>query len=168
MQGDISNEITSRTFDFNPFYPDGTINFDSGQVAFKIQYNHPGDYDLTTGLIDPVRAADSEPMIVVKYNAQKCKNIFKEGKFTQELDGVLIAETEGDVPYTASTSLINRPVQQSANPGVRPPSTGPLNLPKSVVFQNPAVSTTPSTGTLGSGTFLILPDTQSQPMAKDE
>ena len=40
---------------FDPFLPDGTINFDSREALFEVSFNRPADYDLQTGLVNVQR-----------------------------------------------------------------------------------------------------------------
>ena len=73
------------------FLPDGTINFDSQQVMFAIEWQRPQDYDLNTGLADPYSTGDKQrkPVNSYVYQAIKCVSEFRQGKFEQTIDGVL-------------------------------------------------------------------------------
>lgn len=99
QQGEAFCGATARNFNFNPFLPDGTINFDSQQTLFEILINTPRDYDLATGLIDP----NSQTTIFQNgaqtpgaarqsyvYLANNCTSEFVKGKFTQVLKGSLL------------------------------------------------------------------------------
>jgi hypothetical protein len=86
-------------FNFDPFLPDGTINYESQQILFEILINTSNDYDLTTGLIDPntqstvfqngARAPGAARQSYV-YLAVSCTSEFVKGKFTQVLKGSLL------------------------------------------------------------------------------
>ncbi len=73
------------------FLPDGTINFDSQQVMFAIEWQRPQDYNLNTGLADPYSTGDQQrkPVNSYVYQAIKCVSEFRQGKFEQIIDGVL-------------------------------------------------------------------------------
>ena len=73
------------------FLPDGTINFDSQQVMFAIEWQRPQDYNLNTGLADPYTTGDQQrkPVNSYVYQAIKCVSEFRQGKFEQTIDGVL-------------------------------------------------------------------------------
>lgn len=161
MQGEISAGVFYKnTFDFKPFLPDGTINFDAGEVAFKVVWNRPQDYNLATGLMEVQQS--NRPQDEFYYKAKTCKNIFKDGKFYQELEGVLITAA---TPTGAATALVDRPgaakSKVASNTGTRPPS---------VILNNAGVRTssllTPqpwSAGPLGTGVATILPASDEDP-----
>ena len=73
------------------FLPDGTINFDSNQVMFAIEWQRPQDYNLNTGLADPYSTGDQQrkPVNSYVYQAVKCVSEFRQGKFEQTIDGTL-------------------------------------------------------------------------------
>jgi hypothetical protein len=73
------------------FLPDGTINFDSQQVMFAIEWQRPQDYNLNTGLADPYSTGDQQrkPVNSYVYQAIKCVSEFRQGKFEQTIDGLL-------------------------------------------------------------------------------
>ena len=73
------------------FLPDGTINFDSQQVLFAIEWQRPQDYNLNTGLADPYDTGDTQrkPVNSYVYLATKCVSEFRQGKFEQTIDGIL-------------------------------------------------------------------------------
>ena len=99
QQGEAFCGVTAQNFNFSPFLPDGTINFDSQQTLFEILINTPQDYNLSTGLIDP----NSQSTIFQNgaqtpgaarqsyvYLANNCTSEFVKGKFTQVLKGSLM------------------------------------------------------------------------------
>lgn len=118
QQGEVAEGVSARTFNFNPFNNDGTINYDSQEVVFDISWNQPADYDLNTGLMDlnrtgikPDGTYGTQPQFNATYTAIKCKNIFSKGRFEQELEGRLLIEYE----KAPSASSAGRPM--SNNPG---------------------------------------------------
>lgn len=110
QQGEVATGVSARTFNFDPFNDDGTINYDSQEVVFDISWNQPQDYDMNTGLMDIARTGikddgtySTQPQFNFTYTAIKCKNIFSKGKFEQELEGRLLIEYEKNPqPYDGS------------------------------------------------------------------
>jgi hypothetical protein len=99
QQGESFCGVSAQNFNFGPFLPDGTINYDSQQILFEILINTPQDYNLATGLIDP----NSQSTIFQNgaqtpgaarqsyvYLANNCTSEFVKGKFTQVLKGSLM------------------------------------------------------------------------------
>jgi hypothetical protein len=99
QQGEAFCGSRANFFNFGPFLPDGTINYDSQQILFEILINTPQDYDLSTGLIDP----NTQSTIFLNgaqtpgaarqsyiYLANNCTSEFVKGKFTQVLKGSLL------------------------------------------------------------------------------
>jgi hypothetical protein len=99
QQGESFCGASARNFNFNPFLPDGTINYDAQQILFEILINSPNDYNLSTGLIDPntqgtifqngSQASGAARQSYV-YLANNCTSEFVKGKFTQVLKGSLL------------------------------------------------------------------------------
>jgi hypothetical protein len=89
QQGEVSTGVTAQTFDFKPFNPDGTINYDSQEVVFTVSFSRPSDYDFATGIVN-VNSGSDAPQETFAYIATGCKNVFSKGQFTQELTGSLL------------------------------------------------------------------------------
>ena len=53
FQGEVAYGASAARFKPDPFFADGTINSESRQVYFEVNFNLPGDYDLNTGLMEP-------------------------------------------------------------------------------------------------------------------
>ena len=53
FQGEVAYGAGARRFRPDPFFADGTINSESRQVYFEVNFNLPGDYNLNTGLMEP-------------------------------------------------------------------------------------------------------------------
>lgn len=99
QQGEAAQGVNASTFNFNPFNPDGTINYDSQEVTFKVNFNRPTDYNFNTGIMN-TNSATGAPQETFTFIAKSCKNVFSKGQFTQELVGSLLTETN----TTQSTS----------------------------------------------------------------
>ena len=96
-QGEIWRNI--RSFSYTPFFPDGTINYEIQEPLFEIAWNKPVDYSLTTGLMNPnqrtnganqIETLANGPSQSYIYRAVSVTSSFKQGKFTQDLEGVLV------------------------------------------------------------------------------
>ena len=96
QQGEVTAGVSERTFTFNPFNDDGTINFDCGAVVFDITWNRPQDYDLNTGLMDPTKnntasnkLTNQEPESATYYGTH-VTSTFRGGRFEQLLKGTML------------------------------------------------------------------------------
>jgi len=94
QQGEVGLGQVARNFNFSPFLPDGSINYDSQAIMFDISFNQPTDYDFNTGVVN-VNAHNSSsglPQEHYTYTATRCKSIFSKGRFEQEIEGKLLIE----------------------------------------------------------------------------
>ena len=103
QQGEVAEGVSSANFSFAPFLNDGTINYDSQEVVFDISWNQPTDYNLNTGLMDVNKTGvktngtrQNQPQNNYTYTAIKCKSMFRQGRFEQEIEGRLLMEFEKD------------------------------------------------------------------------
>ena len=105
QQGSVAAGVSISGFDNNGFLPDGTINFDSSQVMFAIEWQKPQDYDLKTGLADPYGKANKarKPINSYVYHAIKCVSEFRQGRFEQTIDGSLYYYPTENLKNTATT-----------------------------------------------------------------
>jgi hypothetical protein len=105
QQGSVAAGVNISGFDTNGFLPDGTINFDSSQVMFAIEWQKPQDYDLKTGLADPYGKNNKErkPINSYVYQATKCVSEFRQGRFEQTIDGSLYYYPTENLKNTATT-----------------------------------------------------------------
>ena len=96
-QGEIWRNI--RAFSYAPFFPDGTINYEIQEPLFEIAWNKPVDYSLSTGLMNPnqrtnganqIETLANGPTQSYIYRAVSVTSSFKQGKFQQDLEGVLV------------------------------------------------------------------------------
>ena len=89
QQGEAATGVNSLNFNFDPFNPDGGINFDAQEIIFDLQWNPGVDYDLTgTGLANPNTSGAA--MAVYTYKAFEVVSRFSKGKFDQDIKGVFI------------------------------------------------------------------------------
>jgi hypothetical protein len=94
QQGSAVGEIDPKNVNYDPFNPDGTINFDTNDVLFEIAWQRPEDYNLSNGLADPYSRTqatfgDRQPRQSVIYRAINVVSEFRQGRFQQKLKGVL-------------------------------------------------------------------------------
>lgn len=105
FQGEVWSGIQGINTLRTAFLSDGTINPDGREVLFEVVFNQPVDYDLSTGLMDPgqnnlgTNTASRQagiysgpsglPRERYIYQARQCTSYFRQGKFTQQLEGVL-------------------------------------------------------------------------------
>lgn len=52
FQGEVCYGASANRFDPAPFFADGTINSESRQIYFEVNFNLPGDYNTNTGLME--------------------------------------------------------------------------------------------------------------------
>lgn len=87
---------------FDAFLSDGTINFDAREALFELTWNKPADYDLESGLMwTPGQAPPTQAYI---YKATQVTSNFRQGKFTQELEGVLLVFPDSIATTQAQTN----------------------------------------------------------------
>jgi hypothetical protein len=93
QQGECGLGVSARTFNFAPFTPDGTINFDASAIMFDVSFNQPVDYDFNTGIMNTnTMNRQGLPQEHYTFTAIECKSIFSKGKFEQELTGKLVTD----------------------------------------------------------------------------
>jgi len=104
LQGEIKG-ITPNTVNFNGFYPDGSVCYETQEVVFAINFNAPADYNNApgsggpaggTGLMDtisrssPINSARGSTQASAAYKATIITSRFSKGSFTQELEGTAL------------------------------------------------------------------------------
>ena len=149
-QGEVATGVNSRTFNFEPFNADGTINYDSQEVVFDISFNRPADYDFNKGLMDvnANNTKNNEPQENATYTAIKCKNIFSKGRFEQELEGRLLIEFDTKTGSTATptparpttpavTQDTRTPLQAKGETLLKDYTTNTLKLPETMTSPTP-------------------------------
>lgn len=143
QQGEVAAGVSYKNFDFSPFNPDGTINFEAQQILFEILINTPRDYDLDTGLMDPntQQANNNNPAQGAQpgaarqsyvYIANECLSEFNKGKFTQLLKGQLKTyfpdQTSKVVENARPTSATTANTTTSAVGATTANTTAPTNV----------------------------------------
>jgi hypothetical protein len=120
---------------FSAFLADGTINFDAGQILYRIAFNASSDYDLGTGLQTIAGQASGSTGTGVgvtaltnraggpgainrTFIAKECISSFTKGKFTQQLKGSLLlqATTADNQAAAAATTLIQQQAIAALSP----------------------------------------------------
>ena len=119
QQGELAFALSALNFNFNPFNPDGAINFDAQEIIFDLQWNPGVDYDLTgTGLANP--NVSQNPQAVWTYKAVNVVSKFSRGKFTQELEGSWVDLVDPSKPPGKSSAQLEREDAAAVDAGVRP------------------------------------------------
>ena len=97
QQGELWAGIAGTGQFYGPFLEDGTINYEGQEALFEVAFNQPVDYNLDTGIMDPTtknfnrtdsNAGDARQSYI--YRAVDVTSTFSQGRFTQELNGVLL------------------------------------------------------------------------------
>jgi len=105
QQGSFAGGVSAKEFDFNPFLPDGTINFDAREVMFEIAWQRPEDYDINTGLADPyAKSSSRQPVQSRVYTAMQCTSEFRQGSFYQTIQGKLYFFMKPNASNKAATA----------------------------------------------------------------
>jgi hypothetical protein len=128
--------VSGGSVNFDAFNPDGTINFNAGQVLFDVSWNRPVDYDFQTGIM-PVTAKNvtgtggglTLPQENQTYIALEVKSMFSKGRFEQELIGQLLVGIGNGGPTAESAAPKSAPatVSQAAAPNVTAPQVNLAN-----------------------------------------
>jgi len=145
LQGEITG-LSAANFNFDAFYPDGSINVDAQQAVFIVNWNSPADYNNTnggpyqgSGLMN-INAAGQDIFKAslmaapaqqsAAYAALNVKSIFSKGKFEQELNGCLItnlgqqqlAGVTADINRNLNSNSTAQPTLNQPRPGTRAPN----------------------------------------------
>lgn len=161
-QGEVWSGIRSskKTYNndadvyFDAFLNDGTINFDAREALFEIEFNKPVDYNLDTGLMNPNAPGVTTQNYV--YKAIQAVSVFKQGKFTQELEGVLLIFPDS---ISKTTQIVKNGFENTTTDNVF--STGPTQADAATARQQQTDAPNLSlditgrigTGALGSGVY---------------
>jgi len=171
QQGEAFTLLSTRDpYYYQPFLADGTINFDSQQILFDVGFNTPKDYNLATGLIEPGMSSNTDiyPTVASNLNtgtqtkisriyiATHCISNLKQGKFTQQLKGILRTY---NVPGPEQKTTTARPTTAA-----QVAATSQASTPKAPTFaetQRSTVTNPTPNSSLAKGTQQILnPPTQ--------
>jgi len=126
QQGEASLGQLKNQWNFGSFMSDGTINFDGGQVLFRIAFNAPADYDSSSGVMrpglassvapGPAQGAPSGPAQINRvYIATEVTSSFSKGRFTQQLKGSLLMKQTTADNQAALTTQFNQRQQAVAS-----------------------------------------------------
>jgi hypothetical protein len=144
QQGEAFAGQFKDRWNFSAFLADGTINMDSQDILFEILFNMPRDYDLNTGLINVGSAevlanpatGQRETSVLLSedaagninrtvpakktkqsyvYRCNKVTSEFRQGKFTQTLEGSIM--TFFGNPASTANNASAQELQQQATAG---------------------------------------------------
>jgi hypothetical protein len=119
QQGECGLGVSARTFNFAPFTPDGSINFDASAIMFDVSFNQPVDYDFNTGIMNTnTMNRQGLPQEHYTFTAIECKSTFSKGKFEQELTGKLVTD-EIKASATAGTGRLAATTTSTTDDGSR-------------------------------------------------
>jgi len=119
QQGECGLGVSARTFNFAPFTPDGSINFDASAIMFDVSFNQPVDYDFNTGIMNTnTMNRQGLPQEHYTFTAIECKSTFSKGRFEQELTGKLVTD-EAKSSTTAGTGRPGATTALAAGAGSR-------------------------------------------------
>ena len=92
------SELFYTSSNLAPFEKDGSANFQASEVLFEVRFNRPADYDMPTGLTpvyqnntgqSAITGESNLPEESLVFTAIMVKSIFKQGKFTQTIQGTI-------------------------------------------------------------------------------
>jgi hypothetical protein len=94
----LQSELFYSASNLGAFEPDGSINANAGETLYEIRFNRVVDYDMATGLT-PVYTQNLDQSQItgeknlaqesIVFTCLEVTNYFKEGKFTQKLEGTV-------------------------------------------------------------------------------
>jgi hypothetical protein len=149
------SELFYTSSNLAPFEKDGSANFQASEVLFEVRFNRPADYDMPTGLTpvyqnntgqSAITGESNLPEESLVFTAIMVKSIFKQGKFTQTIQGTIrdfntavdspeqkkaesnIVEEQPGLDAFGGAGETVRPTKKPAVPvGTRPPDAiGPI------------------------------------------
>jgi hypothetical protein len=121
QQGEAAVGVTARNFSFLPFNNDGTINYDSSEIVFDINWNRPADYNFNTGIVDVnANTAGNQPQENLTYTAIRCKSYFNKGRFEQDLEGRLLIEYFDNLNSNPAIKATSAPAPANAGTPASP------------------------------------------------
>jgi hypothetical protein len=130
-----SEVFYNRGVDLKPFMPDGSINYDASEALYEIRINPVADYNINTGLaeVNAKNQAYSQATgetnlasVSTVFKANVVESSFRQGKFTQKLQGTIIQFnaknadlTAQDLAKQAGSQVIAARVDQAVAADVR-------------------------------------------------
>ena len=125
-QGDLWYGATEGADAKRPFFADGSINTELGEPLFEIGFNKPADYNLQSGRMEVDSTYLGSNRYVTGeggnglasqsfiYRAISVVSTFAKGRFTQELEGILILFPRSAIKAnTAADSQYNETEQET-------------------------------------------------------
>ena len=110
------------------FMPDGSINFDSGEVLYEVLFKTIEDFKENTGEFERIELTGTPGLI---YQLNSITSIFKDGSFTQELQGTQKSyspvSSDSVRPLTTDTpnkAKVNAPTKSKLLPAPRELKSG--------------------------------------------
>ncbi len=94
----LQSELFYNASNLGAFEPDGSINANSGETLYEVRFNRVSDYDLATGLtpvfennleISRITGEKNLAQEAIVFTCFEVTSYFKEGKFTQKLEGTV-------------------------------------------------------------------------------
>ena len=144
QQGEAAAGVNSFNFNFNPFNPDGGINYDAQEIIFDLQWNTVADYDVNgTGLANPNKTpVTAQASQIYTYTAFECTSKFSKGKFEQDLQGKLfqIKDPRTKPPASGSLSAGDFARQDRAVPATQDLTTDDLARKNRALLGTPSTS----------------------------
>ena len=150
------SELFYTTSNLGAFEPDGSINVNAGETLYEIRFNRVVDYDMATGLtpvfkdnldISQITGEKNLAQEAIVFTCLEVTNYFKEGKFTQKLEGtVRTFDAAVDSPQEKAKEK-----NQIADPGLDAFGHASPPIKKS---DTPVRSSNLPAGSRGSGQFL--------------
>jgi len=95
VQSDI---FYNRGIDLKPFMPDGSVNTDASETLYEIRVNPVADYNITNGLAEvnaknqsysQATGENNLASVSTVFTALKVQSTFRQGRFTQKLEGAV-------------------------------------------------------------------------------
>jgi hypothetical protein len=89
------SEVFYKGIDLKPFVQDGSVNYDSSEVLFVVNFNPVSDYDLSTGVMDSQKRNDNSSGLFAArpqqdiFRATEVQSNFRQGRFTQQIKGLI-------------------------------------------------------------------------------
>ena len=175
QQGEVAVGVAPDNFSFQPFNNDGTINYDSSEIVFDINWNRPADYDFNTCIVKVNSSGQgNQPQENLTYTAIRCKNFFNKGKFEQEIEGRLLVEFLDNItgnPAATGSSVPSAPgrIPQNTAPGTeilgRTVQVAPNGEPAEIATTDSAPQPLPA-GPAGdpTSTGAVIPVPTNQPV----
>jgi hypothetical protein len=130
-----SDVFYNRGIDLKPFMPDGSVNTDASEVLYEIRVNPVADYNITNGLAEvnaknqsysQATGENNLASVSTVFTALKVQSTFRQGRFTQKLEGAVrrfdprnADQTAQDVARQSGAQIIATRASEIESTGVR-------------------------------------------------